>query len=290
MKPVTVTADDGARLVCWDFGGHGQPVLMLHGTGLHGRCWAPVARLLGEGLRPLALDMRGHGSSDRSPDASYDWRYFATDALAVLDQLGLSTRGQTVVGAGHSSGASSLLLAEASVPGSFSRLWAWEPIMNVPGGDLARRDAELAQRARQRRARFSSIEEARAHFEGRGQFAEFSPGSLQAFLEGAFVPGADGGLRLACDPEDEAQMYNAAMKHDAWEQLVNVRCPVRLVGGGHRPAVPPHNLESMAARLPAGEVTVMPTLGHFGPFADPAAAAADIAGWAARGGQDTRNP
>jgi alpha-beta hydrolase superfamily lysophospholipase len=155
----------------------------------------------------LALDLRGHGASGRSPDGSYDWQDFAGDVLEVVDRLGLdggrdaapgARRGQAaggsgLVGVGHSAGASTLLLAEAERPGTFSRLWAWEPIMRNPvsgrGADLGN---PLAQRARGRRAEFGSVTEARAHLAGRGIFAEFTADSFEAFLSGAFVPAGAG--------------------------------------------------------------------------------------------------
>ncbi len=280
MEAVHVSAEDGTRLVCWDFGGRGRPVLMLHGTGLHGRCWAPVAKLLGPGFRPLALDMRGHGASGRSPDGDYRWELFASDALAVLDQLGLAgTKG--VVGVGHSAGATALLLAESARPASFALLWGWEPIMAVPGSDVTTRNStDLAIRARRRRAQFGSLEEARAHFEGRGQFAEFDPESFAAFLAGAFAESSDGTFRLACDPEDEARMYEAALAHNAWDLLPGVRCPAKVLGGGRSRAVPPSELAQVAASLPDGEIKIMPALAHFGPFEAPGAVATDISRWA----------
>jgi len=281
MDQLQVRAKDGTRIVCWDFGGGGEPVLMLHGTGLHGRCWAAVARSLAEGFRPLALDMRGHGASGRSPDGSYAWELFAADTLAVADQLGLAgAPGLTAVG--HSAGATALLLAEAARPGTFSRLWAWEPIVAIPEGALtARHSTVLAGSARRRRARFASLEEARAHFAGRGQFAEFSAASMEAFLEGAFVPTDDGGIRLACEPEDEARMYEAALTNNAWGLLGEVRCPTRVLGGGRSGGVPADDLAKVLSRLPAGELKVMAALGHFGPFAAPVEVAGDIASQAA---------
>jgi pimeloyl-ACP methyl ester carboxylesterase len=279
MEQLLIRAEDGTRLVCWDFGGRGRPVLMMHGTGMHGRCWAPVASRLGAGLRPLALDMRGHGASGPSAGGSYDWDLFAGDALTVIDQLGLSDAGP--VGVGHSAGATVLLLAEAKHPGRFARLWEWEPIMAIPDSELtARNSAYLAGRARKRRDRFGSVEEARAHFEGRGQVAEFAPESLEAFLSGAFADNGDGTLRLACDPEDEARMYEAALAHDAWGRLLDVRCPTRVLGGGRSPAVPPDELAQIAGRLPSGVQSVWPTMAHFGPFEAPSAVGDDISGWA----------
>ena len=117
-------------------------------------------------------------------------------------------------------------------------------------------------------------------FEGRGQFAEFAPESLEAFLSGAFDDNGDGTLRLACDPEDEARMYEAALAHDTWGRLPNVNCPARLLGGGRSPALPPRELAQIAGRLPAGVQSVWPSMAHFGPFEAPSTVADDISGWA----------
>jgi len=298
LTKTLLMAGDGTRLACWDLGGPGgsddrRPVLMVHGTGLNARSWAPVAGLLaGAGFRPLALDMRGHGASGRSPDGEYPWSRFGGDVLAAVDELGPSkgaggaseARGASgargLIGVGHSAGASALLLAEAARPGTFSGLWVWEPIMSTPSTDLRQtRGAELARRARQRRAHFVSAEEGRSHFAGRGIFAEFSAAALDAFSSGAFVADETGGVSLACRPEDEARMYEAGADHNVWEQLAQVLCPVRVVGGERSPAVPPDELERITGRLPAGELAVMAGLAHFGPFQDPAMVAADIQRW-----------
>jgi pimeloyl-ACP methyl ester carboxylesterase len=284
MEPLAVTADDGTRLICWDFGGNGPPVLMMHGAGLHGRCWAPVARSLSEGFRPLAMDLRGHGASGRSPDGKYGWELFATDALAAIDQLGLAggEPGATkLTGVGHSAGASALVMAERDRPGSFSRLWAWEPIISIPGSDLtASRSEALAERARHRRADFPSMEAARSHFEGRGLFAEFSPESFEEFLQGGLVSDDGGGVRLACNPADEARVYEGGLSRAAWEDLAHFRAPAKVLGGERSKAVPFDELSAIAAQFPAGELSVLPSLGHFGPFGDPASVVVDIIRWA----------
>jgi pimeloyl-ACP methyl ester carboxylesterase len=258
---------------------------LLHGVGLHGLCWGPVANLLAAGgFRPLALDMRGHGASGRAPGLGYGWQLFAADILAVVDGLGLADGDGALVGVGHSAGASALLLAEAGRPGSFSRIWAWEPIVAVAGSSLRKqRSSELAQRARRRRSHFPSVDEARAHLKGRGMFAEFCPDAFEAFLAGGLVPADEGGVKLACRAEDEARAYAAAAEPRSWARLEAVRCPVAVRGGETSPAVPRAELEAIAAQLPAGEPEVVPSLGHFGPFQGPTDVAANIAGWA-RGG------
>ena len=276
-------------------------VLLAHGSGLNGCSWAPVGEHLSRGgFRPIAIDFRGHGASERSPDGDYDWELFASDVLAVVDQFGLAGGRVPAAGhpagalaAGHSAGATALLLAEARRPGTFASLWAWEPIMSVPPGQVrVERSAELASRARRRRSHFGSLDEARSHYAGRGIFADFDPAAFEAFLGAALVPAAGtagpgsgagsspAGYVLACDPEDEARIYEASGTHDAWRALGAVRCPVRVLGGALSPAVPPGDVRAIAGQLPAGQAVIVPGLGHFGPFQAPAAIARDILGWA----------
>jgi pimeloyl-ACP methyl ester carboxylesterase len=301
--PLWVDAPDGPRLACWDLAlgtepgpvsvagtepvlgaMPGRPLLLTHGAGLNGRSWAPVGELLGtRHLVPLALDLRGHGASGRSPGGNYDWELFAGDVLAAVDQLGLG-RGD-VLAAGHSAGATALVLAEARRPGTFAALWLWEPVLTTPGSDLREvRSRELAERARRRRARFASLEQARSHFSGRGMFARFDPAAMEGFLSAAFVraPGSDDYL-LACDPEDEARTFEASGTHDAWGRLGEVRCPVRVLGGALSVAVPPADVAAIAGRLPSGEAVAMAGLGHFGPFESPGEIADDISAWAGPG-------
>jgi pimeloyl-ACP methyl ester carboxylesterase len=283
-------------LVLWDYGGAGTPLLMLHGSSMHGRCWGPVASQLSSSLRPIAIDFRGHGASAASAAGahsaaspagnystvpargSYAWDIFASDLLEVVEQLGIPAGQAAAVG--HSMGATALVLAEAMRPGTFGRIWAWEPIVSVPGSNLRDgRSAELAERARRRRSQFASRTEARDHLGNRGMFAELSPEALEAYLDGAFVVAGDGSLVLACSPQTEARVYEEAANQHGWEALAQVTCPARLLGGDRSPAVPPAELHLIAQQLPAAEVEVWAGYGHFGPFHQPQAAADDIRSW-----------
>ena len=126
--PARFTAPSGLALAVYDWGGDGPPVLLAHPTGFHGRAWAPTARrLVASGRHVWSFDFRGHGDSDRSPDG-YAWSGFADDALAVVDHLGLAGE-PSLLAAGHSKGGASLLLGELDRPGTYPRIWAFEPIV-----------------------------------------------------------------------------------------------------------------------------------------------------------------
>jgi pimeloyl-ACP methyl ester carboxylesterase len=108
----------GVRLHARDWGGSGQPVLLLHGLASNARIWDGVApRLVGAGLRVVALDLRGHGASDQ-PGSGYDFASVGRDLAAALGGLGL----ERPVLAGHSWGANVALQFAADRPGAAAGL------------------------------------------------------------------------------------------------------------------------------------------------------------------------
>lgn len=69
--------------------GSGTPVLLVHGFGHTGAVWDHLARALPSGLRPIAVDLRGHGESPWSPEGDYDLVAYAADLEALASALGL---------------------------------------------------------------------------------------------------------------------------------------------------------------------------------------------------------
>lgn len=259
----SVTAADGVRLAVHEFDGGGDVTAVLaHATGFHGLVWLPLARALR--WRCLAPDLRGHGDSARPAD--FDWRGFAGDVLAVVDAFGLPRP----VGAGHSSGATALLLAEQAAPGTFAGLYCYEPVIVPVDPPLGRDpDSWLAQATRRRRARFDSRELALDHYGSKPPLAVLDEEVLRAYVDHGLQAVADGSWRLKCDPQDEAAVYEMATAHDAYPNLGAVRCPVTLAYGGRSEAFSRAHAEEVAAALPHARVEEHSALGHLGPLEDP---------------------
>src|SRR5262245_38077605 len=89
--PASVVVEhDGLRIAALDWGGDGEPLLLLHPTGFCAGFFDPLARRLRNTYRPIGVDLRGHGGTD-APDERHRFAYtrMAEDVVAVLDHLGV---------------------------------------------------------------------------------------------------------------------------------------------------------------------------------------------------------
>ncbi len=68
--------------------GSGFPLLMGSSLGTDSRLWAQIAGSLTESRRVIRYDHRGHGSSP-VPAGDYTLEQIATDALELMDSLGI---------------------------------------------------------------------------------------------------------------------------------------------------------------------------------------------------------
>jgi pimeloyl-ACP methyl ester carboxylesterase len=78
----------GVRTRCLE-AGSGPPLMLLHGTGGHAESWIRNVLPLSEHFHVYALDMVGHGFSDK-PDLAYTPRDYAGHVRAFLDAAGLA--------------------------------------------------------------------------------------------------------------------------------------------------------------------------------------------------------
>lgn len=102
----------GLRLHYRDWGGAGQTLLLLHGLASTCHIWDFVAPLLNDSFAVVALDLRGHGESDK-PDDGYDFETVCGDVHSFVQALGL----ESPIIVGHSWGGNVALEYAATHPG-----------------------------------------------------------------------------------------------------------------------------------------------------------------------------
>jgi pimeloyl-ACP methyl ester carboxylesterase len=197
-------------------------LLCLHGLASNALWWDPVGELLAPRHRVAAVDLRGHGLSDR-PETGYGFAEVTSDLAALLPQLGM----QMPVAVGHSWGASVALELAAADQGV-------RAVACVDGGVLdARRvfgsNWEEAE-ARMRPPRLAGLTEARVRsmVSRSGLAEEVGEDEATRILLGNFEEGPEG-LAPRLDIRRHMEIAHALYELDLSELLARVPCPVLFV-------------------------------------------------------------
>ncbi|MGD2059862.1 MAG: alpha/beta hydrolase [Acidimicrobiia bacterium] len=230
-------------------------VYLSHATSFCGAVWDPVRDELSD-IETSVWDHPGHGAG---PDLELpvDWTGFGDYVLEVTRPGG--------VGVGHSMGAAALAMAQATDPGRFRALVLIEPIILPP--PFRRAESEMSDRALRRRREFSSRVEAADNFRDKGAFVGWHRAAFEGYIRCGLV--GDDPVRLACDPEVEADIYRASGAHDTWDRLPGIAVPVLLMSGETSDTISPRLAREQAARFGRAGVEIVPDSGHFLPMERP---------------------
>jgi pimeloyl-ACP methyl ester carboxylesterase len=123
--------------------------------------------------------------------------------------------------------------------------------------------------ARRRKRVFRSRQEAFERFSaGRGMFKTWSDEFIHAYLEcGLLEKDAEGAI-LKCDPELEAQIFEA-IPLDAWRYAGAIRCPVLAIRGEHSRTFVPQAARRLGRLVKDYTLCTVPGSGHFIPMEKP---------------------
>ena len=278
LIPHLVSIDaNGVRLAAWEWPGEGVPLVFVHATSFHGRLWDAVIRQLA-GRRAIALEMRGHGRSEKI-EPPYDWRWFGRDVAAATEQLAL--RG--AIGIGHSMGGYAIATAAAIRPEAFAELLLVDPTIFPPATYSAAAQPEVSFILR-RRNHWKSAHEMFERFHNRQPFAAWQPEVLRDYCEFGVLKNNDGYV-LACPPPVEASIYATSKTAEAnpYAAVTSIAVPVTVMraarvrtGDGLDLAASP-TAPDLAAKFQHGREIVLEGRSHYIPMEAPDLVAREIA-------------
>ncbi len=256
-----------AKMRYLDYAGSGPPLVMLHATGFPPWLWHPIARELAGDFRVVAPCFCSHRPADPH-EGGLSWLTLSADLAALVERLGL----EEVRLVGHSMGATVSSLAEALHGPLASRMVLIEPIFLPPpfyGMQVSVEQHPMASRAIRRRRAWGSEAEARKYLGEKGLFTNWDPEALELYLEHGMTEAENGGLELACSPEQEAALFMGGQAQNPWELLDRVGCPALLLEGEASENRGLVDLERAASLMPRAEVRSVAGAGHLIPMEKP---------------------
>ena len=237
--------NDGVR-ISYEVVGEGRPLVLLHGWANDREWWTDAGFVddLERDHRVIAVDLRGHGASDKPHDSSaYRKEMVSSDVLSVVDNEGIDRFAIW----GLSYGGWAAWMTAAASPDRVASLittGAWDP-----GPD--------------------TDEEAWAAFE-RGWGAALRDGGMPGFFEvlrkdegedlsWEFPPWMEP-LFLRQDPDALLAIQTPALYRDGVTDLENFPVPTLLIAGELED--PEDDAAKVAGRLPKGQSLRLAGLGH----------------------------
>jgi len=227
-------------------GGHGIPVLLLHGFPMSSAIFAPIRSIVERAGRLVTIDLRGFGASD-APQGSYDMDSLADDVVRVADHLELD---RFVLG-GHSMGGYVAFRVAARHRHRLSGLVLID----------SRAAADTPEGVEQRRASIAAI----------------TTGGRDAFLD-AFLPLLVAPATRDRQPEVMELLRAIAAgipdhvltgclegmmtRPDSHGLLAGLDLPALLIHGADDAVMPPAEARALALALPRGELLEVPNAGH----------------------------
>jgi pimeloyl-ACP methyl ester carboxylesterase len=224
--------------------GQGPPVVLVHGLTCNAGYWLRVVPLL-QGLRVVALDLRGHGLSDHCE--SYRYVDYADDLTWVIGELGV----ERVTVAGHSLGGYVALLAATRSDRVHAVL-----AIDVKS-DWTETDDMLAERSRDAAQRVETDRDALVDRLARSlQPVSLAADELELVAERS-IEQVGVGWRFRWD-----RRVLATEPVDPFAFLSGVRCIVRVLAGSESDVMPPDSAQRFATAIPGAALEVLDGIGH----------------------------
>ena len=250
--------------------GEGEPLVLLHGLGMHGDAFRFLAPTLAESAQLIVPDLRGHGRSAHVP-GPYTAEGMAADLAPMLDSLGIHSAhilGHSHGGAvaqvfahQHPERARSLVLISSY---AVQRITWWQHLIGriLPGVIRSCGTRQMAWVIRQFRSA------------GGGRRLGAPAAALAASMLAANDPGCLGNA-LHC-----------SRRFDSRSWLDAIQVPTLVIAGDVDCVIVPAQAKELASGIPGAHLALLPGAGHAVPLSHPAEVAALITSWIRRAEND----
>ena len=261
-RPQTVqfSGVDGVALVAdeWnrdaDAAADRPTILMLHGGGQNRFSWKNTGQILADqGFHVVAIDARGHGDSDRAPEADYAIETLTADIMQVLEAIA----GPVVLIGASMGGLTGILAAHRAGPEKVARLILVDVVPRF----------EKTGSARIRDFMASGID----GFESLEQAAD----AVAAYLPYRTKPRSPEGLRKNLRLRDGRWYWHwdpafmtkpgddPELRTENFEQAaVDLTIPILLIRGKLSDVVSPEGVRHFLAEVPNAEFVELSDAGH----------------------------
>ncbi|TKT76343.1 alpha/beta hydrolase [Aquamicrobium sp. LC103] len=243
---------DGLRLRYLDTGGNGPVLLCLHGTSMTAHAWGHLAASLRDGCRVIALDMRGHGASDR-PATSYTIAELADDVAALAEKLDLSE----IVLVGSSVGNQVATSFAAAHPERVAGLILSDPSFFVS-------EVEIVKYLRShysRRRNYPVRAEAEAFCRSLPQRAGLREDMHRIAMEGDFRREPDGSWSWAYDLTAITKVF-LNLSTDQSADIAAVRAPVLILNADRSNVLAASQAEELLRSFPDARLEIVENSNH----------------------------
>jgi pimeloyl-ACP methyl ester carboxylesterase len=237
----------GTALALRDFGGEGPPALLVHGLAGHAEEWSGTAVWLRENRHVFALDLRGHGRSERRPTVVSPTA-LAADISYALEWIG----GAPALLLGQSLGGRIAIPVAATRPELVGCLVVAEAGPDGGTDGAARKAAEVESALEKWPVPFPDASAAETFFGGPSPRAEAWTRGLRQ---------APDGLHRRFEVDVVTRMLREVAEEDCWEGWSRIACPTLIVRGGEGD-LPIDQANRMRSELRRARYVELPGIGH----------------------------
>lgn len=244
---------NGLRVHLLDWKRSSAPaVVFLHGGSLNAHTWDVVCLSLSAEYRCIAIDLRGHGESEWSPEADYRLSAMAADVEAVISALNLG--GYALVGMSLGGLTAMLVASKASTSLRGLAIIDVGPDLHVDG---ASKIIEFTSTDRE----MDSVEDfvvRAAKFNPRRD-----PDLLRHSLRNNLRHLPNGRWTWKWDGRRDRDLDVLAHEHRSlWNVLSRIACPTLVVRAEHSRVFLEEDAAKLCAALPDARYSVVPNSGH----------------------------